>query len=40
MRNKSAEESLMFVLDASTLLGLAALLTSLSAVIWSVRRKP
>ena len=30
----------MLVVDASTLLGLAALLTSLSAVIWSVRRKP
>jgi hypothetical protein len=30
----------MLVLDPSTLVGLAALLTSLSAVIWSVRRKP
>ena len=30
----------MLVVDAFTLMGLAALLTSLSAVIWSVRRKP
>ena len=30
----------MIVLDGSTLLGLAALLSSISALIWSVRRKP
>jgi hypothetical protein len=30
----------MLVIDASTLVGLAALLTSVSALIWSVRRKP
>jgi hypothetical protein len=30
----------MLVIDAPTLVGLAALLTSLSALIWSVRRKP
>jgi len=30
----------MIVLDGSTLLGLAALLSGLSALIWSVRRKP
>jgi hypothetical protein len=30
----------MVVLDPPALLGIAALLTSLSAVIWSIRRKP
>jgi hypothetical protein len=30
----------MLVLDPPALLGIAALLTSLSAVIWSIRRKP
>jgi hypothetical protein len=30
----------MLVLDASVLVGIAAVLTSLSAVIWSVRRRP
>jgi hypothetical protein len=30
----------MLVLDAPALVGLAALITSLSALIWSVRRKP
>jgi hypothetical protein len=30
----------MLVLDPPALLGLAAVLTSLSALIWSVRRKP
>ena len=30
----------MIVIDAPLLLGLAALLTSVSTVIWSVRRKP
>jgi len=30
----------MLVLDASTLLGLAALVTSLSALVWSLRRRP
>jgi hypothetical protein len=30
----------MLVLDPPLLLGVAAVLTALSAVIWSVRRKP
>ena len=30
----------MLVLDSTIMLGVAALLTSLSAVIWSVRRRP
>jgi hypothetical protein len=30
----------MLVLDPPALLGLAALITSLSALVWSVRRKP
>lgn len=30
----------MLVLDLNSLLGLAALITSLSAFVWSVRRKP
>jgi hypothetical protein len=30
----------MLVLDGSMMMGLAALLTALSAVIWSVRRRP
>ena len=30
----------MLVLDPPALLGLAAVLTSLSALIWAVRRKP
>lgn len=30
----------MLVLDASALVGLAAFITSLSALIWSLRRKP
>jgi hypothetical protein len=30
----------MIVLDGNLLLGLAALLTAISALIWSVRRKP
>ena len=30
----------MLVLDLSSLVGLAALITSLSAFVWSVRRKP
>jgi hypothetical protein len=30
----------MIVIDAPVLLGLAAFITSLSALIWSVRRKP
>lgn len=29
----------MFVLDAPALLGLAALISSISTLIWSVRRK-
>lgn len=29
----------MFVLDAAALLGLAALITSISTLVWSVRRK-
>ena len=40
MRNKAWKRSrAMLVVDASTLLGIAAILTSLSALIWSVRRK-
>jgi len=30
----------MILLDTNLLMGLAALLTSVSALIWSVRRKP
>jgi len=30
----------MFVLDAPALLAIATVITSLSALIWSVRRKP
>lgn len=30
----------MLTVDAPTLVGLAAFITSLSALIWSVRRKP
>jgi hypothetical protein len=30
----------MIVLDAPALIAVAALITSLSALIWSVRRKP
>lgn len=30
----------MLIIDAPLLLGLAAVITSLSAMIWSVRRKP
>lgn len=30
----------MLVVDAGAMAGLAALITSLSALIWSVRRKP
>jgi len=30
----------MILLDTSSLIGIAALLTGLSALIWSVRRKP
>jgi hypothetical protein len=30
----------MLVLDPPTLIGIAALITSLSAFVWSVRRKP
>lgn len=30
----------MLVLDCSMMIGLAALLTAFSAVIWSVRRRP
>jgi hypothetical protein len=29
----------MIVLDAAAMMGLAALITSLSALVWSVRRK-
>ncbi len=32
--------SRMLVLDLSSLVGLAALITSLSALVWAVRRKP
>jgi hypothetical protein len=30
----------MLVLDGSTLLSLAALVTTLSALVWSLRRRP
>ena len=30
----------MFIIDGTALVGLAALVTSLSALIWSLRRKP
>ena len=30
----------MFVIDAPVLVGLAAFITSLSALVWAVRRKP
>ncbi len=30
----------MFIIDPPSLLGLAALLTSAAAVIWSIRRHP
>ncbi len=30
----------MLVLDASILVGLAALISSFSALVWAVRRKP
>jgi hypothetical protein len=30
----------MFILDPSLLIAIATLLTSLSALVWSVRRKP
>ena len=30
----------MLILDAPLLVGLAALITSLSALVWAVRRKP
>jgi hypothetical protein len=30
----------MLILDAPLLVGLAALITSLSSLIWAVRRKP
>ena len=34
------ESPLMFVLDPSMLIAIAALISSLSAFVWSVRRKP
>jgi hypothetical protein len=40
MRNKGFLESPMLVLDPPALVGLAAVITSLSALIWAVRRKP
>jgi hypothetical protein len=30
----------MIILDGAAMLGFAALITSLSALVWSVRRKP
>lgn len=33
-------EAEVLVLDPSALMGLAALITSLSALVWAVRRKP
>jgi hypothetical protein len=40
--NKGAplESHLMLVLDPALLIALAALISSLAAVIWAVRRKP
>lgn len=39
MEHATRKESPMLVLDPTALLGIAAILTSISAVIWSVRRK-
>jgi hypothetical protein len=40
MEQDLRKESHMLVLDAPVLVGLAALLTSISVLIWSLRRKP
>ena len=41
MRNMEPMESrLMFVIDPAMLIALAALVSSLSALVWAVRRKP
>ena len=36
----SPESLVMFVVDPPHLIGLAALISSLSAFVWAVRRKP
>ncbi len=36
----SSELLVMFVVDPSLLIALAALISSLSAFVWAVRRKP
>jgi hypothetical protein len=33
-------ESPMFIFDATGLLAIAALITSVSTLVWSIRRKP
>lgn len=41
MKNSDSTESLlMLVLDPALLIALAALISSLSAFVWAVRRKP
>ena len=40
MRRFSSESLVMFVVDPPLLIGLAALISSLSAFVWAVRRKP
>jgi hypothetical protein len=37
--HSDAMESLMIVVDGTLLIGLAAVLSSVSALIWSIRRK-
>jgi len=39
VNNGSSLESLMIVLDGNLLIGIAAVVTSLSTLIWSVRRR-
>jgi len=39
MNNATIMESPMIVIDGTFLIGLSAILTSLSALIWSIRRK-
>jgi hypothetical protein len=34
------KEQLMFIIDAATVLAFAGLITAVSALIWSIRRKP
>jgi hypothetical protein len=40
MGNKGRMESPMLVLDPAMLIAIAAIISSLSAFVWSVRRKP